>query len=47
MRPVTALIADDGTVFLPVGQPRDVAFFDGCDKAHRACLQHEQKLQRT
>lgn len=45
MRPTTCYIADDGTVFLPVGHPTDVRFLCGHDKAHKACLEHEEEMK--
>ena len=43
MKPTTCYVADDGTVFLPVGYAADVCFFQGHDKAFNACMEHEKK----
>lgn len=45
MRSITCYLADDGTVFLPVSAPTDICFYQGHDKAHRACLEHETKVK--
>lgn len=45
MRPTTCYIADDGTVFLPVAHPTDIACLCGHDKAFRACQEHEARTK--
>ena len=45
MQFITCYIADDGTVFLPVTPPTDIRFYQGHDKAHKACLEHEMKVK--
>lgn len=45
MRPTTCYLADDGTVFLPVDNVREIRTFCGHDKAHAACLEHEAKTR--
>lgn len=46
MRPLTAWLAEDGTVFLPVGYATDVCFFQGHDKAYKACIEHEAEAKQ-
>ena len=45
MQFITCYLADDGTVFLPVSAPTDIRFYQGHDKAHKACLEHEMKVK--
>lgn len=42
MRSITCFLADDGTVFLPVENPTDIHFYQGHEKAHKACLEYER-----
>jgi hypothetical protein len=46
MRPVTAWLADDGMVFLPV-KPTATDIRSGGDAASEACKQHELLMQSS
>ena len=44
-REIEQILADDGTVFLPVTSPTDIRLYQGHDKANKACLEHEMKVK--
>ena len=44
MRPITAWLADDLTLFLPL-DPKGVIAYHGGEQASKACYDYEEKLK--